>query len=128
MDNEKHGVTVGMERVGDEAFMSLKATGRLTHADYQTLIPVIEGALAQVHGPHVRALFDLTEFKGWELQAAWDDLKLSLKHGAKFSKVALYGHKNWHERVAKVANWFVDGEVQFFDDPEQATSWLSMKD
>jgi len=29
----KHGLSIGIERVGEDFFLSLKAIGKLTHAD-----------------------------------------------------------------------------------------------
>ncbi len=44
----KHGLSIGIERVEDEFFLSLKAVGKLTHADYEIITPLIDAALAWV--------------------------------------------------------------------------------
>ncbi len=33
MNIVRHGLSIGIERVGSEFFLSLKAVGKLTHAD-----------------------------------------------------------------------------------------------
>lgn len=124
MSTVNHGLSIGIESVGSDIFLSLKAQGKLTHHDYETISPMIDSALAAVTEPKVKMLFDGSELDGWELRAAWDDFKLGLKHGNEFVKVAIYGNKRWEEMAAKVGNWFVSGEVQFFHDYDQAIAWL----
>jgi hypothetical protein len=125
MSNSKHGFTIGIERIGSEIFLALKATGKLTHDDYETISPMIDSALAEVKQPKVKALIDGTELEGWELRAAWDDFKIGLKHGNEFEKIAIYGNKNWQEIAAKVGRWFVSGEVKYFENYDEALAWLS---
>ena len=120
----KHGLSIGIERVGEDFFLSLKAVGKLTHADYETITPLIDSALASVKEPKVDVLIDGTELEGWELRAAWDDLKLGLKHNNEFNKIAIYGNKNWQEIAAKVGSWFISGDVKYFENLTDATAWL----
>ncbi|AOE50380.1 SpoIIAA family protein [Kangiella sediminilitoris] len=125
MEVKSHGLRVGLERHGNNIFLTLKATGKLTHQDYQTMLPMLESALQSVENPEIDALIDGTELEGWEPRAAWDDLKLGLKHGSKFRKIAIYGNKDWQETFAKVGDWFTSGEVKFFEDIKRALSWLN---
>jgi hypothetical protein len=122
---KKHGLTIGIERVNTNIFISLKAVGTLEHADYLTITPLIEGALEKVEQAKVDLLFDAIELDGWELRAAWDDLKLGLKHGSEFDKVAICGNKRWLQVAAKIGNWFVSGDVKYFDDIEDALEWIA---
>ncbi len=124
MKTRRHGFSIGIDRCEDEFFLSLKATGKLTHNDYLTITPMIDSALGEVKDPKVKALIDGTELEGWEPRAAWDDFKLGLKHGNEFVKIAIYGNKKWQERIAKVGSWFISGEVRFFEDHEEAVEWL----
>ena len=125
MNIVRHGLSIGIERTEKQFFMSLKATGKLTHDDYQIITPMIDSALEGIKEPIVDVFIDGSELEGWELRAAWDDLKLGLKHGREFNKVAIYGHKKWQEVASKVGSWFVSGEVRFFEDAETAMSWLT---
>lgn len=122
--SNRHGITIGIERTGDQFFLSLKAVGKLTHEDYQAITPVIDSALGAVDHPRVKALIDGTQLEGWEPRAAWDDFKLGLKHGNQFDKIAIHGNKKWQERLAKVGSWFVTGEVRFFENESDALAWL----
>jgi len=103
----------------------MKAVGKLTHEDYQTITPMIDSALAEVKQPKVKAIIDGTELEGWEVRAAWDDFKIGLKHGNEFEKIAIYGNKNWQEISAKVGSWFISGEVKYFENIDDALSWLN---
>ena len=124
MSVTRHGLSIGIERVGDEFFLCLKAIGKLTHEDYKTITPMINSALEGVKDPKVKAFFDGTELEGWELRAAWDDFKLGLKHGGEFDKIALLGNKKWQEYSSKIGSWFVSGEVKYFEDENEALAWL----
>lgn len=124
MSIKKHGLTIGLERINSDFFLMLKASGKLTHQDYEIITPLIDSALAQVKQPKIKVLINGIELEGWEPRAAWDDLKLGLKHGNQFVKIAIYGNKGWQEMAAKVGAWFVSGEVKYFENEETALSWL----
>ncbi len=125
MNVSKHGLSIGIERVSSEIFLSLKAVGKLTHEDYEIITPLIDAALAEVKEPKIKVLVDGTEMEGWELRAAWDDFKLGLKYGREFEKIAIYGNKNWQEIAAKVGAWFTSGEVKYFENYDDALAWLN---
>lgn len=125
MTMQQHGLTLGLARVGDVSFISIKAVGRLSHEDYLAITPMLEAALSRVEGRGMRVLLDARELEGWELRAAWDDLKLGLKHGSEFGKIALYGQPGWQTLAAQVGNWFISGEVKAFDDEAAAIDWLT---
>ncbi|GMR00997.1 MAG: STAS/SEC14 domain-containing protein [Gammaproteobacteria bacterium] len=120
----RHGLSIGIERVNEDFFLSLKAVGKLTHEDYEKINPMIDSALEGVKDPKVKAFIDGSELEGWELRAAWDDFKLGLKHGNEFDKIAIFGNKKWQEYAAKVGSWFVSGEIKYFEDSDEALTWL----
>jgi hypothetical protein len=124
MSVARHVLSIGIEKVGNEFFLSLKAIGKLTHEDYETITPMIDSALEGVKDPKVNVFFDGTELEGWELRAAWDDFKLGLKHGGEFDRIALLGNKKWQEYASKIGSWFVSGEVKYFEDENEALAWL----
>lgn len=124
MSITRHGLFIGVERVDNTFFLSLKAIGKLTHADYDKINPLIDAALDGVKDPQVNVFIDASELEGWELRAAWDDFKLGLKHGSEFNKIAIFGNKKWQQYAAKIATWFTSGEVKYFEDAATALSWL----
>jgi hypothetical protein len=86
---------------------------------------MLESAVQAVEHPQIKAFVDVTELDGWELRAAWDDFKLGLKHGKEFYRIALVGDEPWERVATKVAGWFIAGETEYFEDPDEALDWLS---
>ena len=126
MGEYRHGFSVSIERTGNErVLLSLHARGKLQHEDYETLVPMLESAIKGMDHPKVDVLFDMRELDGWKIRAAWDDLKLGLKLGRQFNKVAMVGNKSWQETAAKIGSWFIGGEARVFDDKAQALAWLA---
>ena len=124
MITRRHGLSIGIERVDGDIFLTLKAVGKLTHEDYKVITPMIDSALQEVKQPKVKVLIDGTQLEGWELRAAWDDFKLGLKHGNEFDKIAIYGNKHWQQMTAKIGSWFISGEVKYFESADAALAWL----
>jgi len=124
MDIERHGITLGIERIGGESLLVIKATGKLTHKDYQVIEPILDSTINELDQKRFKLLVDITEFSGWELRAAWDDFQLGAKVGFKLEKVAIYGDKNWQNLAAKVGSWFVSGQMSSFGDYNSAVDWL----
>ena len=120
----RHGLSMGIERVDEHVFLTMKAVGKLTHQDYEMINPMIDSSLASVKDPKVKVFLDASELDGWGLRAAWDDLKLGLKHGNEFDKIAIYGNKKWQELAAKVGSWFITGDIRYFEDSAEAIAWL----
>jgi hypothetical protein len=124
MSTIKHGLSIGLERSENDFFLSLKVVGKLTHDDYKTITPLLDSALTQVTDPKVNVLIDASELEGWELRAAWDDFKLGLKHNNEFHRIAIYGNQKWLAVSAKIADWFTSGEVQYFENLQDAVTWV----
>ncbi|BFM10540.1 STAS/SEC14 domain-containing protein [Simiduia litorea] len=123
----KHGFSIGIERFSSQIYIAMKAYGRLTHADYEQMTPLLSAALNGIPEHSVDVLLDVTELEGWELRAAWDDFQLGLKHGSEFRKIAMLGNRDWQAWATKVAAWFISGEAQYFEDRAEAISWLEDK-
>jgi hypothetical protein len=104
--------------------VTLKATGKLTHGDYGVMIPMLTQAITAMPNIKVNMLIDATEFEGWELEAAWDDFKFGMEFKETFLKIAIVGTKTWQEYLAKMGDWFMNGEVKFFYDLPQAQEWI----
>ncbi len=124
----RHGLFLGIERIDKHFFLSFKAIGKLTHADYEKITPLIDSALQGIKEADIKVLVDISELEGWELRAAWDDFKIGLKYGFDFSKIAIYGNQKWLEYSIKISSWFMSGEVKQFEDLENAMTWLNKKE
>jgi hypothetical protein len=121
----RHGLSVGFEHSGHGIYMTLKVSGKLRHEDYEIMVPLLESAIEGIKHPEIKALIDATELQGWEMRAAWDDLKLGLRHGREFKKIALLGNKEWQKYASKVGSWFISGEIKYFEDASAALGWLN---
>lgn len=125
MNIEQHGLAIGIQRVDQRFFLSIKAQGKLSHEDYQTITPLLDSALGEVRAPRVRALIDVSELQGWEARAAWDDFKIGLKHGNEFERIAIVGSHRWQQIAARVGSWFVGGQMRSFEQSDEAMRWLN---
>ncbi|AXX92614.1 STAS/SEC14 domain-containing protein [Malaciobacter molluscorum LMG 25693] len=126
MDIYKHGIDIGLQKVNNNFFLTMKVKGKLTHEDYETIFPILDNALEGITQPKIKALVDCSEFEGWELQAAWDDIRLGLKHGNEFEKIAIINNKKWLEISASVVSWFIQGEIKNFENEQEAFNWLDV--
>lgn len=107
-----------------ENVLGFKASGDITRADYQTMVPAVEAAL-QAHDT-VHILLDLTDFT-WEKPEAWGaDMKFGHDFHKKISKMAIVGDKKWEEWLTKVAAPFYAVEAKFYhpDEIDNAWGWL----
>jgi hypothetical protein len=125
MKFQRHGLSIGIERIGNAFFLSMKAQGKLTNKDYEIITPLIDSALSEVKDPNVKVLIDGTELEGWDISSAWEDFKIGFKHGNEFGKVAIYGNKKWQGFAAKIGSWFISGEIRYFDNEDDAIFWLN---
>ena len=126
MNNQSNlNISISVKHSNSLVVMTLVAKGALTHEDYQQITPLIDEALANIKHPELYFLIDASEMTGWELEAAWDDMKLGLKYGGKVEKIAILGHKKWQEMLISLANVFIHGQAKYFEDKDEALNWLT---
>jgi len=128
MNMIEHGISIGINRVDNFFFMKIKINGTLTHEDYKRMVPMLRSSIAGVKEPDVRILMDATEFNGWELRAAWDDLKFGIEFRQIFSKIAIVGTSTIEEYAAKIGSWFMNGDMKFFESLDEAYEWLNKEE
>ena len=121
---KRHGLSIGIERMSNHFFLSLRVIGKLSHEDYNIITPMIESALDGIKEPKIKVFMDASKLEGWEMRAAWDDFKLTMKHGKEFEKIAILGNKEWQALAIKVSSWFITGETKYFEDEIEAFRWL----
>lgn len=110
---------------GNPKIQGFKLSGQLHDEDYQIFVPAIEAALAETGGK-VSLFAKFEDFKGWDLQAAWDDLKFGVQHYADFDRIAMVGDKQWEEWMARLSAPFTQATVKYFDASEEAAAmaWI----
>lgn len=109
----------------DGRILNVNASGTLAKADYASFVPEVD-RLVQKHGK-IRLLFDMTDFHGWEVGAAWEDLKFGLKHFSDIERIAMIGEKKWQQGMATFAKPFTRAVVRYFDhgDAAAARKWVN---
>lgn len=115
---------VELSEIESGKVLEIRVTGKLVHEDYERFVPEFD-RLAKKHGK-IRLLFEMPDFHGWELRAAWDDLKLGVKHFADIERIAMVGEKKWQEWMAGFCRPFTKAKVRYFELHEIATArdWL----
>ena len=103
--------------------VGVKASGKLTDADYeQTLIPKLEAAFRQ-HG-RLNLLFYMDRsFEGWSRDAAWDDASYGLRHRADFGRLAVVGGPAWVDWCIRLAGFLMKGEIRIFPADKLQVAW-----
>lgn len=117
-------MSIRLEQENDGKLLVLHVSGTLTSADYELLAPQFERLIAQ-HGK-IRMLFDMTDFHGWNAGAAWEDLKLDIKHHADIERIAVVGDERWQHVIATLSKPFTKATVRYFEhaDAVAARVWV----
>lgn len=113
-------------RNDNQFYCYVKVIGRLSHEDYENFIPTFESVLKDIKDPKVKVLADITKLEGWDIQAAWDDIKFGLSHNNEFEKIAVVGHSSLYEYGVKISNWFTPYEMKYFSNIDEAKAWLDV--
>jgi len=109
-------------RPGAGNVLGVKASGQLTHADYERLVLRLEELIKEQR--KIRVLVELEDCQGWDIGAAWDEVKFWFKHGADVERCAVVGQKKWQEWLTKLTRPFLKGK--YFDKGklDQAWQWI----
>lgn len=101
------------------------AQQKLTTEDYEKLIPELERSVAEFN--KIRWYFEMEDFKGWELNAFWEDIKFDVKHANDFEKIAVVGEKKWQEWMTDAMKPFTSPTIKFFDfeNRKKAKQWIA---
>jgi len=124
MNVNQHCLTISIKRKPDCFLLSFKAVGKLTVEDYQMITPIISSTFRAEENPKLDILIDVSQFEGWTVRAAWNDFMLSVKHCGEFQRVAVFGNASWQKILSQAGNWFISGDVRFFDTRMEAIDWI----
>ncbi|MFZ0915768.1 MAG: STAS/SEC14 domain-containing protein [Candidatus Udaeobacter sp.] len=105
--------------------LEVRVTGKLVHEDYRGFVPEFD-RLVRKHGK-ISLLFRMVDFHGWEPQAAWDDLKLGMKHFSDIERIAMVGEQKWQEWMATLCRPFTKAKIRYFGSGaiEEARRWIA---
>jgi SpoIIAA-like len=99
-------------------------SGKLEKEDYEMLVPEMERAIEQ-HGK-INLLFELLDFHGWSVGAAWEDTKFGVKHFNDIERLAIVGENKWEKGMVIFAKPFTTAKVRYFDiaERDEAERWM----
>lgn len=107
--------------------LGLQAIDDVEEEDYRNVVvPAVEAAIAE-HGK-VRLVYVLgPEFDEYEGEAAWEDLKLGVRHPASFERIAIVTDARWAARMVRIFSVLLPGQARAFPlaDLEAAKSWAA---
>jgi len=107
--------------VQENNIVAFRATGKLTHADYQAFLPELEQLMGDKG--HLSVLFELRDFRGWDLAAAWDDFRFMNEHNNDFERIAVVGSNRLEHWMTAISAPFLSGEIRFFDEDQLGDAW-----
>ena len=105
--------------------VALKASGKLTKADYEQFVPEFERYAEQARP--LRVLVELDDFHGWEAGALWHELKFDMQHQQDMGRVAIVGESDVEKWGTKLSKPFFRAKVRYFpaEQKQQARAWLT---
>ena len=107
--------------------LGFKVSGNITGDDYDNVLtPAIDKAIEEFD--RIKLLAQIgPDFKGYSLDAAWDDAKLGLRHWNGFDRVALATDVSWIRTMIKAIGFMMPCPVQLFElgEVDDAKRWLS---
>jgi len=102
-------------------------SGEVSGRDYDSvLVPAIDRAIDQ-HG-RIKALLEFgPAFKGYTLEAAWDDTTLGLRHWDGFERMAVLSDVPWLRQAVRALGLVFPCPIRLFGagETDQARRWLS---
>ncbi|GEM_PF-792235 len=128
--NEKENLKlITIEHSPENRIVTICASGTLTANDYDAALPELEHAIELADDP-LRIMIRLENFSGWEIEAAWKDLKFGLTLGGDLGRVAVVGENKLEEWGTKLSAPFIGAEMKYFSTDQEvaAQSWLEAQD
>jgi hypothetical protein len=116
--------SVELQELANGKVVKITASGKLTKASYDFFIPELDN-LVEKHGK-IRLLFEMIEFQGWTLGAAWEDLKFGCQHFNDIERIAIVGDRRWEKAMVALCRPFTRARIRYFDidDLHDANDWI----
>jgi hypothetical protein len=100
--------------------IGFKLSGKLRDEDYKSFAPIVETLITE---GKARLFVQFEDFHGWNMHAAWDDFKFSLKHYSDFDRIAMVGDRRWEKWMAQICKPFTKAKVRYFDSAQIDVAW-----
>jgi SpoIIAA-like len=104
--------------------LAIEATGKVTHEDYRDVL--IPRAEAMIKGPSGMLYVLGKDFRGFELEALWDDAAFGMRHWHDFSHIAVVTDHAWIRAVVIMFRPLFHGRIWLFGSSElgAAKDWI----
>ncbi|WP_174873059.1 STAS/SEC14 domain-containing protein [Vogesella oryzae] len=102
--------------------VAVRVSGTLHDADYRLLEQLMDKALHH-HQRLARLYIQFEDFHGWDLHAAWDDLKFGTRHYADLERIVLVGELRSMPWMVRLLRLFSRAEVRGFPLAEVPEAW-----
>lgn len=110
-----------------ETIVAIQAIGTLDKTDYEVFGTQLDEMVRQ-HGG-IRLFIELVDFQGWTAGAAWEDVKLGVRHFSNIERIAVVGETRFQKGMTALAKPFTAAKVRYFDVENQADAedWIKQK-
>ena len=117
-------MAIQLAEINGGQVLEVTLTGKLTSTDYASLGPEL-GRLVKQHGK-VNVLLLMLDFHGWDLGAAWEEMKLDVRHVADVKRLAMVGDRRWEKDLSAFCKPFTTATIRYFDAPDlaRARAWV----
>lgn len=102
--------------------VELTVAGKITHDDFEELMPKLEAELAR--GP-LSLVEVIDDFDGFDARTIWDGIKFDLAHWSEFRRVAVVSDMTWFSPFARLADTLTHLQIKEFkrDQLDEARAW-----
>lgn len=104
--------------------IGIKLSGKLTHAEYKKLVPLIEDCIHRFG--RIRLLLEFHEFEGWGMHAALDDIMFAYRNHGAVERLALVldtQADEWALLVDQPFGRMVAGKERVFKASKMEEAW-----
>ena len=117
-------VQLQLQLEADGRILTVSASGTLQREDYERFVPEFERLIKQ-HGK-IRVQFVMSDFRGWDAGALWEDLKFDFRHFNDIERLAMVGDKAWEKGMSLFCKPFTTAKIRYFDQAQidEARQWL----
>ncbi|MDR3213569.1 MAG: STAS/SEC14 domain-containing protein [Azoarcus sp.] len=102
--------------------VAITVFGEFTLADYREFEELADYKIK--FDGRLDLLFDLREMAGFTIDLAVEEIRHSRQHAHDYRRIAILTDDQWVTWSAWVSQFFVDAEIQVFDEETEARDWL----
>lgn len=102
-----------------------KVTGKLSDEELKAFEPQMEFFITQHKKHPIGILADLTDMRGAEWKARWDDLRFLQKHTSQIARMSVVGASRWEEvaDILTAGAAVLQSETRYFESSEIQHAW-----